>query len=34
MNMEVFESLRYDSNGLIPAIIQDWETDEVLMVGT
>lgn len=33
MNMEVFESLRYDNKGLIPAIIQDWKTGEVLMVG-
>jgi phosphoribosyl-AMP cyclohydrolase len=25
--------LRYDSNGLIPAIIQDADTDQVLMLG-
>ncbi len=25
-------SLRFDKNGLIPAIIQDWRTNEVLML--
>jgi phosphoribosyl-AMP cyclohydrolase len=24
---------RFDSNGLIPAIVQDWKTGEVLMMG-
>src|SRR5215217_1770578 len=27
-----FDSLKYDANGLIPAIIQDWQTGEVLMM--
>ncbi len=30
--MSFYETLKYDSNGLIPAVIQDYETKEVLMV--
>lgn len=31
--MEILDQLKYDENGLIPAIIQDAENGEVLMVG-
>ena len=27
-----FDGLKFDANGLIPAIIQDWQTGEVLMM--
>ena len=30
--MKIPENLKYDANGLIPAVIQDWTTNEVLMV--
>jgi len=30
--MSALDQLKYDANGLIPAIIQDDETDEVLMM--
>ena len=30
--MEGFDNLKYDANGLIPAIIQDADTGEVLMM--
>jgi phosphoribosyl-AMP cyclohydrolase len=30
---DVFSSLRYDADGLVPAVIQDSDTDAVLMVG-
>ncbi len=33
MNMKNTMTLKYDSNGLIPAIIQDVDTDKVLMLG-
>ncbi len=31
--MEWLDTLKYDSNGLIPAVIQDAENGQVLMVG-
>jgi len=31
--MQILDQLKFDSNGLIPAIIQDNENNEVLMVG-
>jgi len=31
--MEILDQLKFDDNGLIPAIIQDVENNEVLMVG-
>ncbi len=31
--MQVPQGLKYDGNGLIPAIVQDSETGDVLMVG-
>ncbi|MBN1342808.1 MAG: phosphoribosyl-AMP cyclohydrolase [Phycisphaerae bacterium] len=30
--MSALDELKYDANGLIPAIVQDHETDEVLMM--
>jgi phosphoribosyl-AMP cyclohydrolase len=30
--MIIPDNLKYDDKGLIPAVIQDWETNEVLMV--
>lgn len=30
--MQIPDDLKYDENGLIPAVIQDWKTSEVLMV--
>jgi len=30
--MQIPDNLKYDEKGLIPAIIQDWKTGEVLMV--
>lgn len=30
--MRIPEGLKYDDKGLIPAIVQDWKTNEVLMV--
>jgi phosphoribosyl-AMP cyclohydrolase len=30
--MEIFEAIKFDNNGLIPAVIQDWENNQVLMV--
>jgi phosphoribosyl-AMP cyclohydrolase len=30
--MTIPEDLKYDDKGLIPAVIQDWQTNEVLMV--
>ncbi len=30
--MRIPDNLKYDEKGLIPAVIQDWKTDEVLMV--
>ncbi len=30
--MEMYDKLKYDDNGLIPAVIQDVENNEVLMV--
>lgn len=32
INMQMPDNLKYDEKGLIPAIIQDWKTGEVLMV--
>lgn len=29
---EIFKLIKFDSNGLIPAIIQDYKTDKVLML--
>ncbi len=31
-NQEIIENLKYDKNGLIPAIIQDEQTKDILMV--
>ncbi len=33
MTEEFLDSLKYDSNGLVPAVVQDHENGEVLMVG-
>ena len=30
--MLIPDNLKYDDKGLIPAIIQDWKTNEVLMM--
>jgi phosphoribosyl-AMP cyclohydrolase len=30
--MKIPENLKYDEKGLIPAVIQDWQNNEVLMV--
>ncbi len=30
--MQIPDNLKYDDKGLIPAVIQDWKTGEVLMV--
>lgn len=30
--MQIPENLKYDEKGLIPAVIQDWHNNEVLMV--
>jgi phosphoribosyl-AMP cyclohydrolase len=30
--MQIPDNLKYDEKGLIPAVIQDWNTGEVLMV--
>lgn len=30
---EFLDSLKYDANGLVPAVVQDWQNGEVLMVG-
>ncbi len=30
--MKIPENLKYDDKGLIPAVIQDWQNNEVLMV--
>jgi phosphoribosyl-AMP cyclohydrolase len=30
--MELIDQIKYDSNGLVPVVIQDWENNEVLMV--
>ena len=32
MNLSFIDELKFDSNGLIPAITQDYETGEILMV--
>ena len=32
MNEEILSQIRYDSRGLVPAIVQDAETREVLML--
>jgi phosphoribosyl-AMP cyclohydrolase len=31
--MTVIDRVRFDANGLVPAIIQQWDTHEVLMMG-
>lgn len=31
--MSLLDKLKFDENGLIPAIIQDWQTRDVLMLG-
>ena len=31
--MQILDGLKFDSNGLIPAIIQDFENNDVLMMG-
>jgi phosphoribosyl-AMP cyclohydrolase len=30
--MELYDQITYDSQGLVPVIIQDWQNSEVLMV--
>jgi len=30
--MQIPDNLKYDEKGLIPAVIQDWKTSEILMV--
>ena len=32
MNEELLKEIKYDANGLVPAIVQDAETKEVLML--
>ena len=32
ITMQIPDNLKYDEKGLIPAVIQDWKTGEVLMV--
>ena len=32
MNEEILSQIRYDSRGLVPAVVQDAETKEVLML--
>ncbi len=32
MNMKIPANLKFDEKGLIPAVIQDWRSSEVLMV--
>ena len=32
ITMQIPDNLKYDEQGLIPAVIQDWKTGEVLMV--
>ena len=32
MKEELIREIKYDTNGLVPAIVQDAETDEVLML--
>jgi len=32
ISMQIPDNLKYDEKGLIPAVIQDWKTGEVLMV--
>ena len=32
MNMKIPENLKFDEKGLIPAVVQDWRSSEVLMV--
>ena len=32
MNMKIPENLKFDEKGLIPAVVQDWRSNEVLMV--
>ncbi len=32
MSMRIPETLKFDEKGLIPAVIQDWQSGEVLMV--
>jgi len=32
MNEELLNEIKYDSNGLVPAVVQDAETKEVLMM--
>lgn len=30
--MEIYDEIKFDENGLVPAVIQDWQNGEVLMV--
>ncbi len=30
--MEIYDKIKFDANGLVPAVIQDWQNGEVLMV--
>ncbi len=30
--MELYDQIKYDSQGLVPVVIQDWQNHEVLMV--
>jgi len=30
--MQIPDNMKYDEKGLIPAVIQDWKTNEILMV--
>ncbi len=32
MTMKIPDNLKYDEKGLIPAVVQDWKTLEILMV--
>ena len=30
--MEIYDEIKFDESGLVPAVIQDWQNGEVLMV--
>ena len=30
--MKLFDAIKFDENGLVPVVIQDWQNNEVLMV--
>ena len=30
--MEIFQAIKFDANGLVPVVIQDWKNNQILMV--